>query len=60
MDDLRQWTLGGKAKSVQDYIDVYCSEETLKVVAGAFPYLIDKDKATGSSGDIATSLSLLN
>ncbi|KND00411.1 uncharacterized protein SPPG_04734 [Spizellomyces punctatus DAOM BR117] len=51
MDDLRQWTIGGAAFSVQDHIDVYCNEQTMSVVQGAFPYLVDKGKATGG-GDV--------
>ncbi|KAJ3046504.1 hypothetical protein HK097_000805, partial [Rhizophlyctis rosea] len=51
MDDLRQWTIGGKKYSVQDHIDVYLNRNTAKVVEGTFPYLFDKRKATGG-GDI--------
>ncbi|KAJ3040459.1 hypothetical protein HDV00_010896 [Rhizophlyctis rosea] len=51
MDDLRQWTIGGKKYSVQDRIDVYLDESTAKVVESTFPYLFDKKKATGG-GDV--------
>ncbi|ORY07617.1 Metallo-hydrolase/oxidoreductase, partial [Basidiobolus meristosporus CBS 931.73] len=48
LDDLRQWTLGGR---VQSHIPIYLSSETLEVVEHAFPYLVDRTKATGG-GDI--------
>ncbi|TPX61915.1 hypothetical protein PhCBS80983_g00769 [Powellomyces hirtus] len=51
MDDLRQWTIGGANYSVQDHIDVYLSSQSMEVVTGAFPYLVDKGKATGG-GDV--------
>jgi len=44
LDNLRAWTMGGV---LQEQVDVYLTEETMKVVAGAFPYLIDMSKATG-------------
>ncbi|KAJ3163204.1 hypothetical protein HDU86_002373 [Geranomyces michiganensis] len=47
LDDLRQWTIGGANHSVQDHIDVYLSCAAMEVVARAFPYLVDKAKATG-------------
>ncbi|KAJ3168852.1 hypothetical protein HDU88_001179 [Geranomyces variabilis] len=47
LDDLRQWTIGGADRSVQDHIDVYLSCAAMEVVARAFPYLVDKKKATG-------------
>lgn len=49
LDDLRQWTLGG---FIQPYIDVYCTKKTLDEVARTFPYLVNKDLATGG-GDVA-------
>ncbi|KAI9022119.1 beta-lactamase-like protein [Hyaloraphidium curvatum] len=53
LDDLRQWTIGPKEYRTQDAIDVYLNEETLDVVAGAFPYLVDKKRATGG-GDVTS------
>ncbi|KAI9205561.1 beta-lactamase-like protein [Polychytrium aggregatum] len=47
MDDLRQWTLGGAQASVQDSIPVYLTSETMKAVQGAFPYLVNRNAATG-------------
>ncbi|KAJ2161089.1 hypothetical protein GGF46_001760 [Coemansia sp. RSA 552] len=43
LDDLRQWTMH-QGKS----IPVYCDRHTLDTVSGAFPYLVDTRKATGS------------
>ncbi|KAI8817804.1 beta-lactamase-like protein, partial [Fimicolochytrium jonesii] len=51
LDDLRQWTIGGKHLCVQDHIDVYLSPQTMGVVSSSFPYLVDKGKATGG-GDV--------
>lgn len=51
LDDLRQWTIGGENK-VQEYIPIYLSEETMDVVSHAFPYLINKQLASGG-GDIS-------
>ncbi|RKO90716.1 beta-lactamase-like protein, partial [Blyttiomyces helicus] len=51
LDDLRQWTIGGAAKSVQDSIPVYLSKECMSVVESVFPYLVDTKKATGG-GDV--------
>ncbi|KAJ3295001.1 hypothetical protein HK104_003112 [Borealophlyctis nickersoniae] len=53
MDDLRQWTIGLNAHRVQEYIDIYCSPETLQVVERTFPYMVDKRHATGG-GDVAS------
>jgi hypothetical protein len=42
LDDLRSWSWmkeGG--------IPVYLSRSTMDVVSGAFPYLVDRNKATG-------------
>ncbi|KAF8602354.1 hypothetical protein BDV93DRAFT_494878 [Ceratobasidium sp. AG-I] len=50
LDDLRGWTLG--KNRIQDYIDVYLSESTLKDVRRSFPYLVSKEHATGS-GNVA-------
>ncbi|CAO1618144.1 unnamed protein product [Parajaminaea phylloscopi] len=47
LDSLRAWTLGGV---LQDYIDVYLTQETLDVAKSAFPYLVDTSKATGGGG----------
>ncbi|KAJ1843411.1 hypothetical protein LPJ70_003398 [Coemansia sp. RSA 2708] len=43
LDDMRQWTTFQKQS-----IPVYCDQYTLKAVSGAFPYLVDTRKATGS------------
>lgn len=47
LDNLRAWTMRGV---LQDVVDVYLTKETLEVAKGAFPYLIDMDKATGGGG----------
>lgn len=46
LDNLRAWTMGG----LQSCVDVYLTKETMKVVEGAFPYLVDRSKATGGGG----------
>ncbi|KAJ2797085.1 hypothetical protein H4R21_004456 [Coemansia helicoidea] len=43
LDDLRQWTARQAAP-----VPVFCDRDTLRNVAGAFPYLVDTAKATGS------------
>ncbi|KAJ1853069.1 hypothetical protein GGF49_003618 [Coemansia sp. RSA 1853] len=43
LDDLRQWT-----SSQSTSIPVYCDRSALETVSGAFPYLVDTRKATGS------------
>ncbi|KAI9478996.1 metallo-beta-lactamase family protein [Coemansia mojavensis] len=43
LDDLRQWTTHQMRS-----IPVYCDQFTLDTVSGAFPYLVDTKKATGS------------
>lgn len=53
LDDLRQWTIGPEGYRTQHAIDVYLNEETLGVVQGAFPYLVDKKLATGG-GDVTS------
>ncbi|KAI8924123.1 beta-lactamase-like protein [Entophlyctis helioformis] len=53
LDELRQWTIGGETKSVQDVVHVYLGPETMEVVARAFPYMVDKKRATGG-GDVPT------
>lgn len=50
LDDLRSWTLPGP-RSTQNHIDVYCSATTMSEVARTFPYLVDKNQATGG-GDV--------
>lgn len=47
LDNLRAWTMRGV---LQPVVDVYLTKETLEVAKGAFPYLIDMDKATGGGG----------
>ncbi|KAJ3024169.1 hypothetical protein HKX48_005572 [Thoreauomyces humboldtii] len=52
LDDLRQWTIGATPETrVQDHVPVYLSRSTMEVVSGAFPYLVDRKKATGG-GDV--------
>ncbi|KAG9013901.1 hypothetical protein FRB94_004281 [Tulasnella sp. JGI-2019a] len=48
LDDLRTWTLN---RAIQDYIDIYTSEETFAEIQRAFPYLVTKGFATGG-GDV--------
>jgi hypothetical protein len=53
LDDLRQWTIGPEGYRTQNAIDVYLNEETMGVVGGAYPYLVDKKMATGG-GDVTS------
>ncbi|KAM5537261.1 hypothetical protein V8D89_008991 [Ganoderma adspersum] len=48
LDDLRGWTLRG---AIQPHIDIYLSEETFAEVKVTFPYLVQKELATGG-GDV--------
>ncbi|RDX56205.1 hypothetical protein OH76DRAFT_1396546 [Lentinus brumalis] len=48
LDDLRGWTLGG---AIQPHVDIYLTEETFESVKIAFPYLVQKEFATGG-GDV--------
>ncbi|RPD63258.1 hypothetical protein L227DRAFT_573086 [Lentinus tigrinus ALCF2SS1-6] len=48
LDDLRGWTLGG---AIQSHVDIYLTEETFESVKIAFPYLVQKEFATGG-GDV--------
>lgn len=50
LDDLRAWTMGGV---IQRYVDIYLTQETMTVVEGMFPYLVDRSKSTGG-GDVPT------
>lgn len=50
LDDLRAWTMGGV---IQRHVDIYLTEECMQVVAGMFPYLVDRSKSTGG-GDVPT------
>ncbi|TPX37496.1 hypothetical protein SmJEL517_g00729 [Synchytrium microbalum] len=54
LDDLRQFTIGPESYRCQSHIDIHLSKETMKVVGGVFPYLVDSAKATGG-GDIPTT-----
>lgn len=45
LDNLRAWTMRG---TIQETIDIYCTEECFKTVQSAFPYLVDAKQATGS------------
>jgi len=44
LDDLRHWTGHG---CIQKSVDIWADEETMRVVRGAFPYLVDRGQATG-------------
>ncbi|KAF8323034.1 hypothetical protein DL93DRAFT_2128431 [Clavulina sp. PMI_390] len=48
LDDLRSWTLYGL---IQPFIDIYLSLDTFEAVKRSFPYLVHKERATGS-GDV--------
>ncbi|KAI0757279.1 beta-lactamase-like protein [Daedaleopsis nitida] len=48
LDDLRGWTLQG---AIQPHVDVYLSQDTYEAVKIAFPYLVQKEFATGG-GDV--------
>ncbi|KAJ2076643.1 hypothetical protein H4R24_005587 [Coemansia sp. RSA 988] len=45
LDDLRQWTVLQKRS-----IPIYCDQSTLDTVSGAFPYLVDTQKASNGGG----------
>ncbi|KAI8619809.1 beta-lactamase-like protein [Chytriomyces sp. MP71] len=58
LDDLRTWTLDSiktphgdidyfKHEQARPSIPVYLNKETYAVVSGAFPYIVDRKKATG-------------
>ncbi|ORX79151.1 hypothetical protein BCR32DRAFT_234467 [Anaeromyces robustus] len=51
LDDLRQWTIGGENK-VQEYIPIYLNQATMDVVSHTFPYLVNRNLASGG-GDIS-------
>ena len=44
-----RWTL---REAIQPHVDVYLTKETMESVTSAFPYLVDKNKASGG-GDVA-------
>ncbi|KAG0164594.1 hypothetical protein DFQ28_010087 [Apophysomyces sp. BC1034] len=50
LDDLRPWTLN---RSIQPTVDIYLATETMETIQTTFPYLVNKDLATGG-GDVAT------
>jgi phosphoribosyl 1,2-cyclic phosphodiesterase len=50
LDDLRQWTLG--KNPIQTSVDVYLTQETMNVVKGSFPYLVNQKYATGGGNDL--------
>ncbi|KAI9344667.1 beta-lactamase-like protein [Obelidium mucronatum] len=56
LDDLRQWTLKSDTQPergpIQESIPIYLNKEAMAVIAGAFPYLVDRSRATGG-GQIA-------
>ncbi|KAJ3124558.1 hypothetical protein HK098_001058 [Nowakowskiella sp. JEL0407] len=53
LDDLRQWTIGGKG-AIQKSVPIYLDSSTMDVVKRSFPYLVDTNLATGSG--IVTAL----
>lgn len=48
LDDLRSWTMNG---CIQNYVDIYLTQECMQTVAQTFPYLVDTSLATGG-GDV--------
>lgn len=48
LDDLRSWTMGG---IIQDHVDVYLTQECFATVQSTFPYLVNRQLATGG-GDV--------
>lgn len=50
LDDLRGWTMHG---CIQDYVDVYLTQECMNTVQRSFPYLVDTKFVTGG-GDVGT------
>ena len=44
LDDLRPWTLHD---SIQDYIPIYLTNDTLDSIKTLFPYLVDSKQASG-------------
>lgn len=54
LDDLRAWTMPNAAAGegpIQDHVDVYCDATTMGEVERTFPYLVDRNRATGG-GDV--------
>ncbi|RKP16712.1 hypothetical protein ROZALSC1DRAFT_31415, partial [Rozella allomycis CSF55] len=47
LDELRQWTM-----VLQENAAVYCDQQTFSTIAQAFPYLVNKECATGG-GDVS-------
>ena len=50
MDDLREWCMRQGTT-----IPVYLNRPTYETVAGAFPYMVDKTRASGG-GDVCVSV----
>ncbi|WFD36043.1 hypothetical protein MCUN1_002914 [Malassezia cuniculi] len=48
LDDLRSWTMRG---TIQDYVDVFLTQECFSTVQNTFPYLVNRKLATGG-GDV--------
>lgn len=48
LDDLRAWTMHS---CIQDYVDVYLTQECMETVERVFPYLVDPSFITGG-GDV--------
>lgn len=46
---LAGWTLGG---AIQPHVDIYLSQETFQAVKVAFPYMVQKEFASGG-GDVS-------
>lgn len=47
LDDLRAWTTGQASRRIQDVVDVYLTAECFVSVKEKFPYLVERNKATG-------------
>lgn len=51
LDDLRHWA--GTRSHIQPYVDIYCDDDTMTIIRGVFPYLVDTTKATGG-GEVSS------
>jgi phosphoribosyl 1,2-cyclic phosphodiesterase len=51
LDDLRHWS--GQHPTIQPYVDVYCDQDTYKVIKSTFPYIVDPRQATGG-GEVSS------
>ena len=55
LDDLRSWTMNG---CIQDYVDIYLTQECMQTVGQMFPYLVDTSRATGGGLSLIHILTL--